>query len=169
MIKHFENFAPTWLHNRAKNQLLSPLIDWHYPGFGGHNITLDKACFAKQPFNIATNYEDWSNVDSLMYMLDWWIDDNKEWFQFEGLNRCLINFYTPGQSTGWHTDHESSNFFSLLYYVNESDGGTMFEDKKIMHKENSAILFNSTTPHSPILSKAPRRINVNWIMGGKLL
>ena len=169
VIRCFEQFGPKWLHENVKGQLLSPALDWHYPGYGGYSTDLKNACFARQPYNIATSYENWSGVESLTYMLDWWINSNKDWFQFLGLNRCLINFYTPGQNTNWHVDHDSYDFFSLLYYVNDADGGTEFKDKKIPHKENSGVFFSSPILHTPITSTVPRRINVNWIMRGKIL
>lgn len=166
MIKQFENFAPISLHKRVKEQLLSPMLDWHFPGYAGYEYNLTNACFAKQPFNASTQVEDWANVNSLIYVLDWWIESNKDWFKFSHLDRCLINFYTAGQNTGWHIDRPEHNCFSLLYYVNDADGGTEFKDKKILHCENNGVFFNSNLQHSPITSTVPRRITVNWLLFG---
>lgn len=169
MFKHFNQFCPKWLHDIAKEQLLSPQIGWHYPGYAGYNIDHNKANFALQPFNAPQNYSNWHNVESLTYILDWWLTENQDWFIFEGLNRCLVNLYTPGQNTGWHIDHSGEGHFSLLYYVNDAGGGTEFNDKKILQKENSGVFFSSNISHSPISSLEPRRINVNWILKGKVI
>jgi hypothetical protein len=170
MLKEFDQFCPLWLHNITREQLTSPQLGWHYPGFGGKDhLDLTKASFALQPYNIARNYTNWQGVESLTFVLDWWINANKSWFEFKELNRCTINFYTAGQNTGWHNDHTESNFFTLLYYVNDSDGGTEFKDKKIPHKENSGVFFNSQTLHTPISSTVPRRISVGWVLDGSIL
>lgn len=170
MLKEFDQFCPLWLHNIAREQLTSPQLGWHYPGFGGYeNTDLKNASFALQPYNMQTNQADWKGIESLTFILDWWINANKDWFKFTDLNRCVINFYTAGQNTGWHIDHTEPNVYSLLYYVNEADGGTEFTDKKIPHKENSGVFFNSQTLHTPISSTVPRRISVNWLLAGSIL
>lgn len=162
-------FLPNWLHNRVKMQLLDPMLDWHFPSFGGDNKDLAKSSFAKQPFDLVNRVNDWHRTDSLTYALDYWLEQNQNMFELDHLHRCMINFYTAGQNTGWHVDMHESGYYSLLYYVNESDGGTMFKDRKISHKENSALFFDSTVSHSPIDSTGPRRISVNWIMKGNLI
>jgi hypothetical protein len=169
MIKHFTEFAPAWLHNKAKEQLLSPYIDWHFPGNGGYYGDIDKACFAKLMFDAERNHSDWSLVESLPYVLDQWIDANKTWFNFRGLNRCILNFYTPGMTIGWHNDHSKLDHYTLIYYVNDSDGGTEFKDCKVMHKENTGILLLSNDDHKNIESTVPRRISVAWIIVGDII
>ena len=53
---------------------------------------------------------------------------NKDVFELDHLHRCMVNFYTPSQNTGWHQDMFEEGYYSLLYYVNDADGGTKFED-----------------------------------------
>ena len=67
---------------------------------------------------------------------------------------------------GWHTDHSNPNYYTLIYYVNDSDGGTQVGEDKFYHTENSAILLNSNTNHINISSNAPRRLSVAWILEG---
>lgn len=167
MLNYYDKFCPDWLHSIVKDQLLSPQTSWHYPNFG-YDIDLNKACFGIHPFKAEWDRADWRGVESLTYVLDWWLTENQHWFTFEGLNRCLVNLYTPGQNTGWHVDHVDAGHYSLLYYVNDADGGTEFEDKKILQKENSGVFFDSGITHSPISSTVPRRINVNWILKGRI-
>lgn len=168
-MKTYDTFIPEWLHNQVKGQLLSPYIDWHFPGYGGESGDLTKANFAKKPFDISGEV-DWRGTDSLIYALECWLHTNKDWFELQYVSRCLINFYAPGQCTGWHHDEAEEGFYSLLYNVSDSDGGTEFEDGTIFeHKENSAIFFDSRVRHTPIVNTSPRRINVNWILKGKLI
>jgi hypothetical protein len=169
LMKTFDKFIPEWLHKKVVDQLLNPQLDWHFPSFGGMATDIAKSSFAKQPFNLATNTFDFNGTDSLMYALDCWLDENQNIFQLDHLHRCMINFYTPGQNTGWHQDMAEPGYYSLLYYVNDADGGTKFDDTEFVHKENSALMFDCRLNHSPISSTVPRRISVNWIMKGKLL
>jgi hypothetical protein len=164
----FNEFAPQWLHNKVKDQVLSPYLTWNFPNFGGKSSDISEACFCHCPFDWQYEYSNWSGVDSLQYVLDCWLDTNKSWFNFKGLNRCIVNFYTASQYTNWHTDHANDSFFSLLYYVNSADGGTEFRDRKILHKENTGLFFNSTIEHRPIQSTVPRRISINWVIEGKI-
>ena len=69
-----------------------------------------------------------------------------------------------------HLDKPSKGYMSLLYYVNDSDGDTIFFDKNIRMikrvnpKKNRAILFDSNILHAgsnPIKSK--KRIVINTI------
>jgi hypothetical protein len=170
MITVIDNFLPEWLHMRAKEQLLNPNFDWHFPGYGGMNQNPAKACFANIPY-VENAKSDFSNCDALVYAFDCWLYENRNNFKLEYLSRCLINFYTAGQNTGWHQDMiDDEDAYSLIYYVNDSDGGTEFKNgEKVEHKENRFVFFKSTDWHAPITSTTPRRINVNWIMKGNLI
>ena len=65
--------------------------------------------------------------------------------------------------------HSKDNHFTLIYYINESDGGTEFKDVKIPHVANSGILLKSKDSHKNIESSVPRRISVAWIIVGELI
>ena len=69
-----------------------------------------------------------------------------------------------------HIDNDTEDNKSLLYYVNDSDGDTLFFDndlniiKRVSPKKNTAVLFDSNILHAgsnPIKSK--KRIVVNTI------
>ena len=170
MIKVYDDFLPGWLHERVKEQLLNPFFDWHFPGYGAlAEGDIGKACFANVPY-IHNEIENFDRCDAIRYAFDCWIYENRDMFAFDHLSRCLINFYTPGQFTGWHQDiPKDDNMYSLLYYVNDADGGTEFKSgEKIDHKENRLIFFKSELWHAPIISTSPRRINVNWIIKGSV-
>ena len=48
----FENFLPTWLHKKVSEQLLSPYLDWHFPGFGGLETDINKSIIGNQEYNL---------------------------------------------------------------------------------------------------------------------
>lgn len=165
MLKYFDPLLPQWLHQRVKQQVLDPMIEWHFPGNG---VDVNNSCFMRKAFDKEIEFSDWSNIESLTYALRYWIDHNSSWFSFKGLNRCILNFYAPGQSIGWHTDNDRDNLYTLIYYVNDSDGGTETKDQVIPHKENAGILIPSNQIHCPTVSLAPRRISIAWILEGNI-
>lgn len=69
-----------------------------------------------------------------------------------------------------HTDVDEPNWYSLLYYVNDSDGDTLFFNKnnkiikKIKPKKGKAILFKSNILHAAQNpKKSLKRIVINII------
>ena len=72
-----------------------------------------------------------------------------------------------------HMDNEEKGFKSLLYYINDSDGDTIFFNKKLKEikrvkpKKNTAVLFDSNILHcgsNPI--KSNMRGVINFIFKG---
>lgn len=53
-----------------------------------------------------------------------------------------------------HTDYNTNDYFSFLYYVNESDGDTFFFDndnkliKRVSPREGKAVMFDSNISHA---------------------
>ena len=85
-----------------------------------------------------------------------------------------INFPYPNNSKEKygpvHTDRKE-NGISIIYYINDTDGDTVFFDKKlnvvkrVLPKQGKAIIFDSTIPHAgscPINSKY--RQNINFVL-----
>jgi len=108
------------------------------------------------------------------------------------VHRSKVNMYLKSPNTKQHTPHVDTEYddndnaktqsWSLLYYVNETDGDTVFYNEHWTHdinfdefelteymrippKPNTAILFKSNRYHS---SSSPtdhlRRINVNTVL-----
>jgi hypothetical protein len=168
MIKELKPFTDEWLHNRVKEQLLDTRMTWNFPSYATAEQNLDSAAFGRCAFNKQQNIVNWNKIDSLIFVLDNWLDQNKNWFRLEYLNHCMVNLYTTGQVTAWHNDNSQRipSVYSLLYYVDDSDGGTEFTNQKFLHKENTGIFFDSNLQHRPIASTEPRRISVSWVLKG---
>ena len=167
MIKEYNNCVPGWLHNTVKNQLEDPAVSWYFPSTNSKDLS--KAAFCKNHYNYLAQYENWDEANSLMYVLDNWVNLNKDWFEFERVQRCMTNLYAKGQCPSMHTDIQEDGYYSLLYYVNDSDGGTQVGEDKFYHTENKMLFFKSDILHGAIPTvTSPRRITVNWVLKGKI-
>ena len=65
----------------------------------------------------------------------------------------------------YHKDMDSSDYISFIYYVNDSDGDTIIENKFFTPERNSLIYFKSNIFHAgmfPQINK--RRIIINAIL-----
>ena len=47
-----------------------------------------------------------------------------------------------------HKDQEHFSCKGAIYYVNNNNGYTMFDNEKVESKENRIVFFNTETPHS---------------------
>lgn len=70
-----------------------------------------------------------------------------------------------------HTDNDNDNFISMIYYINDSDGDTLFYDQNhnVVHevspKKNRCVIFPSNILHastSPVDNE--RRLVVNYVL-----
>lgn len=162
----FENFASEEHYDSAVRSICTDKFAWHYPQVGVLNETdPNKACFGHTLLGKHSN--DWSAAPVLEHIFDQW-QSNLLNVAVDRLLRCRINLYTPGQVTRLHQDSTDPNTYSLLWYFSNSDGGTRIEDEWIEHRENRAVLFDSTQWHEPTPSTAPARITVNWIFRGQV-
>ena len=90
-----------------------------------------------------------------------------------------LPFQGKDQSVGIHTDLEDSNgetipHWTCLYYVNDSDGDTIFFDndkneiKRVSPKKGRVIFFDGKIPHSGNYLTQNERIGVNINFIGEL-
>jgi hypothetical protein len=157
-----------WLHIRIKKEILHQGFPWHYPGVA----VIDdpdpyKACFATQFYDKPTGDDKWYLAPSLTHAFDSFAWHNQSWLHIDHVMRCRANMYAPGQITSPHIDNENENRWSLLYYLNDADGGTVIDGKEYHHKENTAVFFDARLNHYPIKSTTPSRVSVNWIIAGR--
>ena len=96
-----DDTLPVWLHERCCQELELPTVNWHFPGYGSNDTDLNKASLAHIPYQHDVK-QDFSQCGSLVYALDCWLYDNRNLFELNYVDRCLITFYTASQNTRWH-------------------------------------------------------------------
>ncbi len=80
--------------------------------------------------------------------------------------RYLWNYYNRSSTGVVHKDMAEKidgNYFSMVYYLNDSDGFTIVEDNKFESKSGKCIFFNSKLTHQgtgPKISKTRFCLNV---------
>jgi hypothetical protein len=191
MIKVFENF----LNEEYANEIYDLHTDLEFPWFHSPHTdkksALDKIQSNELKSKVVGNYqfqhiyyEEQINSDFFSNILP--MVENKDFLKIDKLTRIKANFntiisnYSKDNIQIPHTDlnkrYESvSNLiYSLLYYVNDSDGDTVFYDEKENEifrstpKKGKAVLFNSTILHcacNPI--KTNKRIVINFVYKAK--
>lgn len=83
--------------------------------------------------------------------------------------KMKANLLTPTKEieyNGWHTDVVSDKFTTCIYYVNDNDGYTEFDDgTKVESKANRFVMFNSAIKHRGTTSTERRvLINMNFVL-----
>jgi hypothetical protein len=167
MIKIFDDFAPKWLYERNLSEMTTGVFPWYWPS-GAYTDHPDVSAFGHELFHSARGHNALNHAPSLTFIMDHWFDQNKDWFKLVEFERCRANLYTPGQTVEEHIDTDRQNRYSLLYYVNDSDGGTTIDGEIVEHKANRAVLFNSNIKHQAIKNTSPARISINMIMHGEV-
>ena len=168
-IKILDPFLPEWLHIRIKNEIMNTSFPWHFPAYAIEpEPDPHKSCFGIVFFDRPAEIEAWHNAPTLTHAFDSFAWDSKDWFEIESVMRCRGNMYAPGQTTSPHIDNENENRWSLLYYLSDSDGGTIIDGQTVSHKENTAVMFDGRLMHEAIPTTSPCRVTINWIVAGKM-
>lgn len=68
-------------------------------------------------------------------------------FKDVDLKRYLWNYYNKSSDGVLHCDSDAESFFSIVFYLKDSDGGTYVENEFIEDACGRAVLFKSNTPH----------------------
>jgi len=80
------------------------------------------------------------------------------------LQRFFWNFYTTNNVTSFHKDMENNDFYSIIYNLHTTDGGTNIENKFYGDQESQVKIFNSNTLHKGIPPKQNKfRMNLNIV------
>ncbi|MCS5588909.1 MAG: 2OG-Fe(II) oxygenase [Candidatus Thioglobus sp.] len=159
MITVIDNFMDEEYHTALKELFLSvnDRITWVYvpsntsdhmpPPIEGYEGNVGIPQFVSQFLNNAV----WANQDIVAPLL------NK--IEPDGLFRIMANMKSKQESNvagGWHYDpcpemKEVGKNMVALYYVNDNNGGTVFDDgTKVDCKENRMVLFPCSMAHAPI-------------------
>lgn len=165
-----ENLLPQSYKKEIQNVLLGDIFPWYL----NKNIvpTVEKSSF-QFTHTLYTDNKIESEAFSLIKPMIYFIEDKTNTI-FKNIVRIKVNLRTKTVDNNYelniHEDMNQGNYKSFLYYVNDSDGDTLFFDgnKKIINsvtpKENSGIFFDSNISHT---SQAPikndRRIVINFI------
>jgi len=170
MIKIIDNFIPINFNNKIKEDIKEGRLPFYY---NEGNVKYSKLSqFTHSCYNKTENQS--SDYFNVIYPIVYFIE--KEYnLTISELKRIKINIITSKHlankdlDTALHRDEEDPNYFSFLYYVNNSDGDTCFynEDgtilQKVTPKENTGVLFNSNILHRatpPINTDARIVINI---------
>jgi hypothetical protein len=172
-MKIIENFLPHSLHKIIQQELLGESFPWYfnnsiaYENQSGSNFQFTHTFYRDQ--NPISN---WFNVvQSMMFILETQCN-----YKLNGILRIKANLNTQNPllnaSDNAHQDSKDPRFMTMLYYVNDSDGDTLFFDdsktniiNRVTPKENTAVIFKSNLWHAssaPIENK--RRVVINFIL-----
>jgi hypothetical protein len=165
-----ENLLPQSYKKEIQDALLGDLFPWYL----NKNIvpSVEKSS-CQFTHTLYRNDQIESDAFSLIKPMIYFIEDKTN-TPIKKIERIKANLRTKTINNEYklniHKDQDQDNYKSFLYYVNDSDGDTLFfdEDKKIINsvtpKENSGVFFNSNINHT---SQAPIkndcRIVINFI------
>ena len=188
-IVEIENIVPKKLQDELEKFHTSSFFPWHYSKdtvssinykFKSTENTFETSFFSHVHYkNNQVNSNKFSDIKNILYFFE-----DKIKINIININRVQSNLtrnitgYKKNNHSAIHRDWEEKSyknsptmFYSLLYYVNNSDGDTKFFDKdyneikSVSPKKGKAVLFNSQTLHAgsnPIENDV--RIVINFIL-----
>lgn len=167
-MKKIENFLPNSFHQEIKNLVSSDSFPWffHDNCTDENSNIINNYGFSHLIFDSNRNFK--SNYFDFFYPICYFINDINK------VIRIRVGMQTKVSETTNHINQMHHDFNNLkndkiaLYYVNDSDGDTVFFNNKKEEffrqkpKENLAILFNGDILHSSSHPKNnPYRIAIN--------
>lgn len=168
-VRILDPFLPEYLHERIKTEIMNVRFPWYFPAYAIDNEPDPyMSCFGITLFDRADEIQAWHHANTLTHAFDYFAYNHSNWFEIGNVMRCRANMYAPGQTTSPHIDNDCEDRWSLLYYVNDADGGTVIDGETYYHKENTAVFFDARLLHQAIRSTSPSRVSVNWIIAGRM-
>lgn len=170
-MKIENNFLPISLANEIKETLSSDNFPWYYNSFTAGYGEKEKNCQFTHTF-----YKDGQISSNHYYLIRSVLHIAEKQFDFQITNLLRIkanlryNELNFDLNSNMHQDSTDDGFKSLLYYVDDSDGNTLFFDndknitKEVSPEFNKMALFDSNIWHSassPTLNN--RRMVLNFI------
>jgi hypothetical protein len=163
-----KNLLPQSYKKEIQDALLGDLFPWYF----NKNISVEKSS-SQFTHTFYRNNQIESDAFSLIKPMIYFIEDKTN-TSFKKIERIKANLRTKTIDNNYqfniHKDMEQDNYKSFLYYVNDSDGDTLFFDNnnKIINsvtpKENLGVFFDSNINHT---SQAPikndYRVVINFI------
>lgn len=174
-----DNFIPVKFQQELEDLLLGVSFPWKYAPntYGSDNNVMKNSNISETPqfVHLLFNYPNYiSEFFSLIRPLLYFTELN-----YTEIMRMKANFLYKNQNFikgTYHTPHidspkDGNEYKTILYYVNDSDGDTVFFDstgninKCFSPKRGRAIIFDSTLYHastSPVISD--KRIVINTVL-----
>jgi len=157
MLKVIDNFLDPEYFNELKEFISSDNFPWYY-----NNCITDK--------NDPKNYFYFTHV---FYSPDAFQNSNhfSIWKKFlkkincKALIRIKAGMYVNVDKKRKHETHVDYDFphKGCLFYINDNNGETHFENKKVKPKENRVVFFDPHKPHaSSLCTDQKRRIVINF-------
>ena len=186
-MKHeiFEDLLPISYVDTIEATFNNPL-PWYYTesasGIGANYDINDKNIFDSSQFvhTIMDEDEPQSNLVELVRPVFWFLEQ-RTGLRPRKIERIKANLQTPNKSKPGnynppHVDVTAPTGMSLLYYINDSDGDTVFFDKtiddgyndlaianRVTPKKGRSVLFPSNQFHSSSFPSQGRRMVINFI------
>jgi hypothetical protein len=161
MIKVIDNFLPTEDFLNIKNSIESPYFDWYFnTSVVGYKEHLRSGQFTH------TFYYKYGTRNSFVVL-----DKLIKKINPISIIRIKANLSYIGDSIsehGLHTDFDDKRITTGIFYINNNNGYTKFENNKIVESvENRFVSFNCSLKHTGTnCTNAQRRIvlNLNYIL-----
>lgn len=176
-----DNFLNESYNKLINETIFDPEFPWFYLGntSGAKDFVIDNVSFNKNQtgFNHLVYFDNLQRSNILPLLMPM-VHNIEEKFDvtLNNLQRIRIGMNLNHGEIGSHYPHTDMHIphYTLLYYIDESDGDTIFYKKsknnleidfKNTHKKNQAVLFDGLTMHSsssPINYFKRTTININF-------
>ena len=171
-IKIYDNFITKTYHKEILNMMSGFNFGWFYQnnltGNNFQSVDLEAQGFQHWFWHESTGQRhspDTQFILPLIYnIMD--ITDTNEIIRIRG---DMTMYSTIGYKHQNHVDFPFTNI-AAVYYVNDSDGNTVFPDQEVEPKANRLVTFSGDIPHtghSPSKHKNRILINSNYMIGKK--
>jgi hypothetical protein len=165
-----QNFLPSILEENLYNNLISSNFPWYWNDF----VLYDDKEKQKNLFQFTHTFikngefiSSWVNLTiPIVYFLEKQLNTKiKSIYKLKAnlTTKTIINESDIKEL--YHIDKETSNYISFIYYVEDSDGDTIIENKSFTPKRNSLVWFKSNITHAGMFPKInKRRIIINGVL-----
>jgi hypothetical protein len=168
-IKIIDNFLEESDIKNIQKVLLGETFPWYFLPYISYETEKEKNLLMYQFTHILFPKSNEHDKQSVYHYL---IDPilKKIDHQFVTRIKCNLNVYLGGEriEDSFHTDvsgNGSSLFKSCIFYVNDNNGYTKFENNQIVEsKSNRVCIFNSSIPHTVVTqTNTKQRVVINFI------